>query len=126
MAIFAVLAGAGLAALLLAACAAVGLHRERAFYAAMLIAIASFYPVFAWERMAVDEALWQLPAVGGFVLLALLGYRQGSGFLSAAILAHAVFDLAAWTAGLHAPILWAELCMGFDVVLALAARRFLR
>ncbi|GGY54640.1 hypothetical protein [Parvularcula lutaonensis] len=122
-----ILVGVVSAVVLLLAASTVGMHRDRGFYAALLIAIAFFYPVFSAERLAFDEAALH-GAVGAlFLMAALYGYRSGSGaILFAAFTAHAVFDSVGFVMDFHAPMFWAELCIGFDIVLAVAARTFLR
>lgn len=121
------LVGVAAAVILLFAASTVGMHRDRGFYAALLIAIAFFYPVFAAERFAFDEAALH-GAVGAlFLTAALYGYRSGGGWvLFAGFTAHAVFDAVGFAFDFHAPMFWTELCIGFDVVLAGAARSFLR
>lgn len=126
MSITAIAFGAILAAAFLGLCATVGLHRDRGFYAALLIAIAFFYPVFSAERFAFDEALLQSVIALGFVGVALVGYRSGgSALLSVGLMAHATYDVVGLIFGVHAPELWAEFCIGFDWILAIAARLYL-
>lgn len=125
MMIMAIAGGAVAAVLFLGLMAAVGLHRDRGFYAALLIAIAFFYPVFSAERFDIDGALFQFLYAMPFVLIAMIGYRREPGLLATGLLLHASFDVVGLLFGFHAPELWAELCIGFDLVLALAARVFL-
>lgn len=121
-----IIAGALLGAAFLGLSATVGLHRDRGFYAALLIAIAFFYPVFSAERFAIDEAAIQAVIALIFLGVALAGYKSGgSAILSVGLMAHGTFDVAGLILGIHAPDLWAELCIGFDWVLALAARRYI-
>lgn len=122
----ALLIGVILAVALLAAVASVGLHRDRAFYTAILIGVAAFYPVFAIERLDYSAALVQLLVAGGFVALALSGYRAGAQALGSVFLIHALYDVVALPLGIHAPLLWPELCLSFDLVFAAAARALLR
>lgn len=71
-----------------------GMSRDRGALAVLLVAIASYYAVFAaaegdWLAMA----LHLLP-FGLFLLLALFGYRRGAGLIALGIVAHGVLDLA--------------------------------
>lgn len=127
MVVSAVIAGAVAAGILLFLAALVGLHRERAFYAALIIAIAFFYPVFSAERLDFQGAVIQCGIAFVFLWLALVAYKIPNTFAMAfVIVGHAIFDAAAYGLGIHAPMFWAELCMGFDVVLAVGARVFIR
>lgn len=101
-----------------------GIIRERAFYVALLICIAFFYPVFAYERFALDEAVVQVFVACAFTTLAFWGYKAGGTVLAYAFVAHAVYDVVAGAIGLHAPMLWPEICLSFDLIMAYAARRW--
>lgn len=127
MSLLAALVGAALGALLVAMAGTVGLHRDRGFHAALLILIAFLYPVFSWERFDLDGMALQALLAAPFVGVALIGYRvAGGAVLGLGFLLHGLFDVAAGALQFHAPMLWSEICLGFDVVLGVAARRFLR
>lgn len=126
MSLFSILVGGVFGAAFVALVATVGLHRDRGFYAALLMAIAFFYPVFSAERFALDEAAVQMLIALAFVGVAMVGYaKKSAGILSIGLITHATYDMVGLIFGVHAPELWAEFCIGFDWVLAIAARMFL-
>jgi hypothetical protein len=119
-------AGAVGAALLLLLLSLGRLHRSTGFYAGFLVALALTYPLFAAERLDYSDTLFHLAGAAGFLVLATFGARLGSGaVLGLGFLLHALLDLIGLAAGFHGPLFWGEFCVGFDVVFALAARRFL-
>jgi hypothetical protein len=96
-----------------------GFDRQRAFYPALLLAIASFYVVFAIAALSpgavVDELIW----LGVFAILAGVGYRTSLWIVVIAIAGHGVFDM------LHGalprpgvPAWWPGFCLGYDLVAA--------
>jgi hypothetical protein len=126
MTLFALMVGAGLAALLLITAWGSELHRNRGFYAGLLIALSFFYPVFAWERFQLSEMLFQLAIAAAFTGIAVIGYRRDASLIVLGLVLHAGYDLVAGFADVHAPALWTEFCFSFDLVLAAGARRFAR
>ena len=98
----------------------VGFDRDRAFYPAVMIVIASYYVLFA--AMAEDHgALWRDGAVALiFVVAAIAGFRISLWLVVAALAAHGVLDLV------HGGVLendgvptwWPGFCAAFDLVLA--------
>jgi hypothetical protein len=121
------LAGAAGAATLLAVCALGRLHRSIGFYAGLLTAVSLTYPLFAVERFDYSSGLWHLGGATAFILLGSAAARIGSGaLLGLGFLGHAVLDLLGIPWGFHGPLFWGEFCVGFDLVLALAARFFLK
>lgn len=70
----------------------VGLDRDRAFYPTVMIVIAALYGLFAVMGGAPAELAGEWVAMGGFILLAVLGFRLNLWFVVAALFAHGVFD----------------------------------
>ncbi|MEE4208096.1 MAG: hypothetical protein V2I43_02370 [Parvularcula sp.] len=122
MTLFALMVGAGLAALLLITAWGSELHRNRGFYATLLIAISFFYPVFAWERFQLTEMLFQLAIAAAFVAIAVIGYRRDAAIIVLGLFMHAGYDVVAVIADVHAPSLWQEFCFSFDLTIAAGAR----
>ena len=118
-----ILIGAGLAVATLSLAAMSGLHRERAFYATMLCAIAVFYVVFAVEEETVASIVRQSLYTAPFFVLAAVGYRTKRALIALGLALHALFDVVMHATGGPAPGWWAGLCPGFDGVFALAALR---
>jgi hypothetical protein len=113
------IAGMALAVAVSASASGCGFDRQRAFYSALLLVIASFYVVFAIAALSpgavVDELIW----VGVFAVLAGAGYRTSLWIVVVAIAGHGVFDM------LHGavprpgvPAWWPGFCLGYDMVAA--------
>jgi hypothetical protein len=105
---------------------AIGLDRERAFYATALIVIASYYVLFAVMGGS-TRALWiEIAVASGFLVFAVLGFRRSLWFAAAAIIGHGVFDLVhhRFIQNSGMPYWWPGFCSAFDVAFGvwLAAR----
>ena len=97
-----------------------GLERDRAFYPAVTIAVASYYVLFAVMGGS-NEALVIESLVGMvFVAVAVAGFRSSLWLVVAALLAHGIFDFIRGTAIVNpgVPIWWPPLCLAFDVTAA--------
>ena len=105
---------------------AIGLDRERAFYPTVLIVIASYYVLFAVMGGSSRALLVEIAVAGGFLLLAVVGFKKSLWFAVAAIVGHGVFDFVHhWLIqNPGVPHWWPGFCLTFDVVFGawLAAR----
>jgi hypothetical protein len=94
---------------------------QSAFYPTVLIAIASYYVVFAVISATSSALALELTVASGFLCLALLGHHRGYPGLSAgAILLHGVYDLLHEPLGLShtgVPSWWPVFCGVLDLVL---------
>lgn len=106
--------GVLLATLAFPAVAVARLRREPAFFSALLIAIAAFYPVFA-----VDAGLAALALQGGvavcFAALAIVGYAARLWLIPAGFVLHGIYDALIAAPG---PSWWGAFCFGVDLPLA--------
>ena len=98
-----------------------GVMRQRGTWATTMVAIASFYVVFAIQTGDTLEIIVHSGLAAGFVILAIVGARASSWILAAALLGHGLFDVAVGS-GLSDPARywWGPFCLGIDVILALA------
>ncbi len=92
---------------------------ERGTWATLLVAIASFYPVFAVESGSLGSVAVQIGAASFFIILAAVGARVSLWFVVAGLVLHGLFD---WAAN-HMPVdpspdWWGPFCIGFDIVAA--------
>jgi hypothetical protein len=98
----------------------VGLDRDRAFYPAVTIVIASYYALFAVMGKS-DQALVveSLVAVV-FLAVAVAGFRSSLWLVVAALLAHGIFDFVRGDAIVNPgePVWWPHFCLTYDVVAA--------
>lgn len=100
---------------------ALGLHRERGVWPALLIAIAAFYVVFAFEHSSASGIFWQSAIAMTFMVLALFGYKTSLWFIVAGLVLHGIFDgVSLWLGASPAPHWWGPFCVGVDFLLAAA------
>jgi hypothetical protein len=119
--------GAALALATILCARLVGFDRDRACYPLLLIAIALLYVLFAAQGDA--RAAWvETPVALAFAVLAVLSYRTSTGWLVAAYLLHAGWDVThdVWVSNAGVPAWWPGLCVGYDVVIALYLGRSMR
>jgi len=115
------LAGVGLGGVTVALMAIGGVMNQRGTWATTMVAIASFYVVFAIQTGDKLEIVVHTGLAAGFVALAIIGARASSWILAAALLGHGIFDVLAGSVFANpAPGWWGPFCLGIDVVLALA------
>lgn len=117
----AILIGALMAAGLGAFAAMTGLDRSRAFYPTALMAIASYYVLFAvlggaWAALPVE--LLQFAVFG---LAAVIGFRKDLRVAAVALIAHGALDLVhpGLVRNPGVPAWWPPFCLGFDLVFAI-------
>ena len=112
------LVGAGLALVVGAFAMLTGLDRDRAFYATVLIVVASYYILFAAMAGSGPALAGESVALVLFAGLAVIGFRTSSWWIAAGLAAHGLFDF--FRGGLIAnpgvPPWWPGFCMAFDVV----------
>ena len=113
-------------ALLSAGIAALVKFDGRTFYATVLIAIASYYALFAVMAGSMRAVMLESLIMTVFIALAVVGFRRSSLVLALGLCAHGVLDLV------HGRILtnpgvpewWPSFCMAYDVAVALALIAF--
>lgn len=112
------LVGAALALIVAVFAAVSGFDRDRAFYPAMLVVIASYYDLFA--VMAGSGQALGLEALAGmlFVATAVIGFRTSLWLVVVALVAHGLFDLVhgQLIANPGVPAWWPMFCLTFDIV----------
>jgi hypothetical protein len=99
--------------------AVIGFDRERAFYPTVLTVIASYYVLFAAMGASRRTLIIEIVVAGGFLLVAVLGFRRNFWLTVAALIGHGVFDFV------HrflidnpgVPHWWPRFCLAFDALL---------
>ena len=114
------LIGFSLALVVSLSASAIGLDKERSFYAVVLIVIASYYILFAAMGAPILVLASEAIPMGVFVLLAVVGFKRNEWLLVVGLAAHGVFDL---THGLvitnnGVPAWWPGFCLAYDVTAA--------
>ncbi len=97
-----------------------GLDRDRAFYPTVMIVIALTYGLFAVMGGSMSALALESVAIGGFILVSILGFKFNMWFVVAALAAHGIFDF------FHADVLtnpgvpgwWPGFCLTYDVTAA--------
>ena len=99
--------------------AAIGFDRERAFYPTVLIVIASYYVLFAAMGASRRTLIIESVVAGGFLLVAVLGFRKNFWLVVAALIGHGVFDFVHrfFIDNPGVPHWWPGFCLAFDVLL---------
>jgi hypothetical protein len=95
--------------------------RDRSFYTAVLLIIASYYVLFAIQGDSLQALPWEGLVAIAFAIVAVFGALRLPLLVGVGILAHGLFDLA-HPALIHNPGVppwWPSFCMSFDVFLGL-------
>lgn len=112
--------GLTLALVFCAAAAGLGLDRERAFYPAVTMAVASYYIAFAVVDGRGGIMLAETAIAAVFVLAAVTGYKRSQWIAVGALGAHGVMDAfhhhLVQSNGV--PSVWPGFCATFDVTAA--------
>lgn len=114
------LVGAGLA-LTVAVCAtAAGFDRDRAFYATILLVVASYYNLFAAMGGSPEAFAIEGIALLGFAALAMVGFKTNLWLVAGGLFGHGMFDLVHGhlISNPGVPAWWPMFCMTYDVVAA--------
>ena len=92
--------------------------RDRAFYPAVTIVVAHYYPLFA--VMGGQGLVPEILIMALFVGAAVAGFKTSLWLVAAALAGHGLFDLvhAQLIANPGVPVWWPFFCMGFDVMAA--------
>jgi hypothetical protein len=112
--------GITLALFFCAAAAGLGLDRERAFYPAVVMAVASYYLAFAVADGRGGVMLTEVAIAAVFIVSAVVGFKRGPWIAVVALGGHGVMDafhhLLVHNTGV--PQAWPGFCMTFDVTAA--------
>jgi hypothetical protein len=112
--------GITLALFFCAAAAGLGMGRERAFYPAVVIAVASYYLAFAVVDGRTEVMLSELAIAAVFIVAAVAGFKRSPWIAVVALGGHGVMDAfhhyLVHNAGV--PQVWPGFCMSFDVAAA--------
>lgn len=97
----------------------VGLDRDRAFYAAVLIVVASYYVLFAAMgdvRALIHEGL----IVAIFLVVVTAGFKRNTWIIVGGLAAHGVLDLfhGSVVSNAGVPRWWPAFCMTYDLTAA--------
>ena len=112
--------GVTLALFFCAAAAGLGMDRERVFYPAVAIAVASYYMAFAVGDGRHEVMLSEVAIAAVFITAAVAGFKRSPWFAVAALGGHGVMDVFhdQLVHNTGVPQVWPGFCMAFDVTAA--------
>lgn len=94
-----------------------GFDRDRAFYPAVVVIVASYYVLFAVMDGSTRTLVVEVIAMAVFVVVAVLGFKFSAWLVVAALAAHGLFDAGhdLFVTNPGAPEWWPAFCLAFDV-----------
>lgn len=98
---------------------AIGAAGSRAAALIALIAIAAFYPVFAFDAPDWGGRIAHLAGLAIFAAAGVVCFRRKPAWLALIIIIHGVFDLLVGHESANAPDWWPPFCAAFDVTFGL-------
>lgn len=106
----------------------VGFDRDRAFYPAVLIVIASYYVLFAAMSGSSAVVVRELIVMAPFVAVAVAGFRGSAWLVVIGLAAHGVQDAVhgQLIANAGVPTWWPAWCLAYDVGAAAALALLMR
>lgn len=113
----ATIVGIGLAILTAIFGRLVGLDRDRAFYAVVLVVVGSYYALFAVIGGISDNLIAETIGAALFAATAAIGFRTTLWIVAAGLGAHGIFDFFhhSLVANPGVPTFWPSFCLAFDV-----------
>ena len=98
----------------------VGLDRDRAFYPAVTIVVASYYALFAVMGASAHALLLECLVFAVFLAAAIAGFRRSLWIVVLALAAHGLFDLihGVFISNPGVPAWWPAFCLAYDVAAA--------
>ncbi len=112
------LIGVGLAMLVCGFAALAGFDRDRVFYPTLVIVIATYYILFAVIGNSTAALAVESTIAGGFLALAVAGFKTNLWLIVAALAGHGVFDFFhhLFIENPGVPVWWPGFCLSFDVL----------
>ena len=97
-----------------------GMDRDRVFYPAVMMVIASYYALFAIMGGSLQVLAFELIPIVAFLVASVVGYKRSLWLVVAALAAHGVFDFVhgQLIANPGVPLWWPPFCLAYDVVAA--------
>ena len=122
----AALLGLLLGTLAIAALQAGGLLRDRAGAAVLLIAVASYYPVFAAAGGDPLATGLHVAIFAGFSALAVRAFARGLFLLAGGLIAHGLFNIMIGFINAPGPAWWPAFVAGFDIAAGVVILRLIQ
>jgi hypothetical protein len=95
-----------------------GFDRDRAFYATMVIVVASYYVLFAVMGGTEQALFLEVAGMSAFLVAAVAGFRSNMWIVAAALAGHGIFDFVHGyiISNAGVPAWWPSFCAAFDIV----------
>ena len=112
------LIGVGVAVVVCGFAARSGFERDRVFYPTLLIVVATYYILFAAMGSSTPALALESVTAGGFLALAVAGFKKSLWLIAGGLAGHGVFDLFhhRLIQNPGVPAWWPGFCMSFDVL----------
>ena len=106
----------------------VGFDRDRAFYPAVLIVVASYYVLFAAMSGSVGTVLFETMLMTLFVAAAVAGFKGSPWVIVGGLAAHGIQDAVHSSIVVNpgVPAWWPAWCLAYDIGAAIALAWLLR
>jgi len=114
-------AGLILAVLIILLSRVTGFDKDRSFFPLILIVIATYYVLFAFQEFELFTALFEITVALLFTVFAIIGHNKSIRMVGIALIAQGVYDLfhsQIPVAG-FAPQWWPLFCSAVDLVIGL-------
>jgi hypothetical protein len=111
------LIGVELALMVCAFAVVAGFDRDRVFYPTLLTVIATYYILFAVMGRDMPALAIESAAAGGFLVLAVAGFKRNLWLVVTALAGHGIFDFfhQMFIQNPGVPIWWPGFCLSFDI-----------
>jgi len=98
-----------------------GFDKDRSFYPLILIVIAFYYVLFAFQANNLNEILFESGIAFLFTFTAIIGHHRSLKIVGIALILHGIYDLFQGniTLSTDPPLWWPLFCLGIDVTLGI-------
>jgi hypothetical protein len=112
------LIGLGLALAVCAFAMLAGFDRDRVFYPMLMTVIVTYHILFAVLASSTPALVIESAVAGGFVVLAVAGFRKTLWLIVAALAGHGVFNFfhQSFVQNAGVPTWWPGFCLSFDLL----------
>jgi hypothetical protein len=98
----------------------IGFDRDRSFYPAVMLVIASYYVLFALIGGSSHSLLTECAVMAAFLVAVIAGFKRTLWLVVAALAAHGVLDFVhpQLISNPGVPAWWPDFCLAYDLVAA--------
>lgn len=98
-----------------------GFDKDSSFYPVLLIVIAFYYVLFAFQAYNISEMIFETSIALLFSIIAILGHHRNLNIVGIALIIHGIYDLFQGDIvfSTNPPQWWPLFCLGVDVTLGI-------